>query len=277
MKKEKTSRDIPERISTRIWSELPKEETDDESAPITVCHGYDFYNDLLDNFTWTELFYLLLKGDLPSKKNSALFNLVLCSIINPGPWDWSTQAAMTAAVTHATVGNCLLTGMAVLQGRFNGALCLEQSMLMIQENTPTHFNKKNAEKMLLAAENRFTDLPGYGLSRGKRDFRAVNLMKTINDKYEIDKHLRFALEFEKYLVVKKKIWLTSIGVCAAVFSDLGFTPKEGHGIYLLAAGPGILSHLLEQMQGSWHTYPFHPAPAYKGPKNKTLDTDQKIY
>ncbi|MCE5194996.1 MAG: hypothetical protein LLF28_06015 [Nitrospiraceae bacterium] len=276
MNKQKTSRLVAEKIKTRIWFDIPADKIDRFYSKKSLCHGYDFYNDLLGKLSWTELFFLLLKGELPSKKQSAVLDLVMTSIINPGPRDWSTQAAMTSGVTKTTVGNALLTGLAVLQGRYNGALHVEKAMEMLSEGLDI-LKKTNLKNLYKILGKKHPDFPGYGLYYTKQDARAKRLIQLIKKDHSTGKHLILAIKLEPLLAKNKKIRLTLQGVVSAVFLDLGFSPQEGHGIFLIASAPGLLAHLIEQRQKNWNEYPFYDPPEYKNPVKKTLKKDQRVY
>ena len=50
-------------------------------------------------------------------------------------------------------------------------------------------------------------------------------------------------------------WL-SPGICAAVFLDLGFAPREGAGLFQLICAPGLLAHGLELADKPINSLPF---------------------
>lgn len=265
--KEKTSHPLPDKIHTSVGAEVD----DGERGWIHLCHGYDLYNDVLERYGWSELTYLHIRGELPTKNESARFDFILRSVINPGPTDWATQAAMTAAVTHTPVGNSLLAGLAVLQGRFHGALAVEKAMEMLGDLTQQQGNYD--DNFLSGILKSYPDLPGFDQPErvnGERIKKIIGLIPAIS---EPDDHLQAALQF----AAKQGMALTKLGLFAAVLSDLGFTPRQGHGLYLIAAAPGILAHLLEQMEGTWASYPFGSPLEYAGPKDRDLSENQRCY
>ncbi len=277
MKKEKTSRPVANKIKTEIWADIHHQSEEKLDNEITLCRGYDFYNDLLGRYSWLELFFLQLRGDMPSKKESSILNIVMSSIINPGPRDWATQAAMTAAVAKTTVGNSLISGLSVLQGRYHGALCVENAINMFQDADSIAAKNESLPKAISILQEKYPDLPGYGLYYSERDKRAIRLIELVKEEVGQGKYLTLALEIEKKVSREKGIWLTIAGAVAAVLTDLRFTPREGHGIFLISAAPGILAHLLEQMKGDWNLYPFYEPPEYDGSRDMRLKNNQKIY
>lgn len=272
--KENTSRHIPSKISTGIWAEAP----DAQGNLATLCHGYDFYKDLLGRYSWNDLFFLLLKGELPSDKESSLLNLIMASLINPGPKDWAIVAAMTASVSQTTVGNSLLTGISALQGRYNGGLCIEKSMEMFRDAQLRVAEGESLSEFLPPLEKQYPDLPGYGHDRSERDKKAIRGVELIKGMNGNGAFLDLAVEMEKEFAARKNIWLTMPGVAAAVFLDLGFEPIAGHGLFIIASLPGVLAHVVEQMRkNGWNTFPFYDTPKYDAEKIKAMDADQRVY
>lgn len=265
--KEKTSHPLPNKIHTSVGAEV----NDDERGRIHLCHGYDLYNDVLERYSWPELTYLHIKGELPSKHESAKFDFILRSVINPGPTDWATQAAMTAAVTHTPVGNSLLAGLAVLQGRFHGALAVEKAMEMLEMLTQQQDNLDN--HFLSGILKSYPDVPGFDRPEKVNEERIKKIISLIPENSEPCNSLQVALQFAS----KQGMALTKLGLFAAVLCDLGFSPRQGHGLYLIASAPGILAHLLEQMEGNWTSYPFGPPLEYVGPEDRDLSENQRCY
>lgn len=277
MGKERTSRPIARKIRTQIWCDIPESAADEFHSGRSLCYGYDFYRDIPGRYSWTEALFLLLKGRLPSAGEASLLDSVLCSLINPGPRDWATQAAMTAAVSGATVGNCLMTGLAVLQGRYHGSLSVEGCMAMLREGTGLLENGASLRKAVTAVIGGHPGLPGYGLHYTGRDMRAARLMELAEREGPCGRSVELARAVEKRISRTSRVWLTLAGASSAVLLDLGFTPQEGHGIFLLSAGPGLLAHLLEQRAGNWNSYPFPSPPEYQGPRKRKLTRRRRAY
>lgn len=276
MSSNNTSKPISKKILTEIWTEISGQDENPYSINNCICRGYDFYEELLGNFSWNELLYFLLKNEFPQEKVCKCLDILMSSIINPGPRDWSTQAAMTAAVTKTTVGNSLLAGLSVLQGRYNGALNIEQSMRMFYELVK-NFKEFNFKKILRQVNDNYQDIPGYGPYYSTKDYRVKLVLEKIIPLLSKSTYTDFALRLEKNLLKEKKIGLTINGLFSACLCDLNFTPYEGHGLFLISAAPGLLAHLIEQMKRDWNEYPFHPTTTYKGHQNKKIAKNQKTY
>jgi citrate synthase len=243
-----------------------------EHGSLHICHGYDLFNDLLGKYSWLELTLLHLNGELPGKREVGIVDFLFACVINPGPKHHATQAAMTAAVTHTPVGNSLLVGLAVLEGRHRGALEVEQAMLFFCELAELAAGEAIHYETLC---KKYPDLPGFE----QADAEKAKQMKTMLARLEKrmgpygNTHLQAVVNFAE----EKKIQVSPIGLFAVGMVELGYEPRQGHGLYMIAAAPGILAHLLEQMKGDWRTYPFGEPLLYEGPKGLHPDPDKCCY
>ncbi|MBI4619451.1 MAG: citryl-CoA lyase [Desulfobacterales bacterium] len=256
----KSKREVAEKITTRIWYEKGKK--DNRFYPEkSICWGYDFYGDLLGRYSWTELLFLLLRGELPDEKENRILNYVMCSVMNHGPRDWSVRAGMNAAIGKTTIGNCLIAGLAVLQGSYCGAMDMEDAMRMFQKGLSL-LKEEGVEEAVLELLKEYPEIPGYGLLYSERDMRAVRLIELVKEEGFKEDYLRLAIEIEKIVVEKEQIWLTLGGTAGVILLDLGFTPEQGAGIFLLSGSAGILAHSLEQLPKDWNEYPMYWNPEW---------------
>jgi len=75
----------------------------------------------------------------------------------------------------------------------------------------------------------------------------------------------------------KPIPMNIDGVTAVIFSELGFPPPMGRGLFILSRSVGILAHAWEQMQRGERIkgpMPKEIPYTYSGPKSRTFDPDR---
>lgn len=260
----KSPKAFAEKIQTSIWRETPLKDHA-FNAEETFCRGYDFYGDLLGKVSWEELLFLQLRGELPSPTTLKLFNLVMVALANPGSRDWSTRAAMCGAIGKASVGNCLIAGLAVHQGQAQGADLLEETMCWLQKTAAQNKKRKN----LKACFSQDTP-PGFGWWYTSRDVRAEKFLEVAVKLSKSSDYVQLARRVEALTVGRGQGWLRLQGAVGALLLDLGFTPKEGAGIFLVAATSGLLAHTIEQLPRRWNEYPVYWRPEqyeYQPPRN----------
>jgi citrate synthase len=232
------------RVTTAIWNE--KAADDNPFYPReSYCCGYDYYGELLGRFSWTSLLYLQLRGELPDTRQAGFFDLMLSAVMNPGPRDPQNQSAMAAAVGGCPVGGSLMAGFGTSQGSREGGGAVEACMAMLDLLVA---GEVVADRALLT--ERFgdgEDCPGFGLWFGEKDHRAPLVGNLIRSRGYPDRRLS--------LLETLGDDLRLYGVFAAGLGDLGFTPRQGHGLFMISGGGGMLAFLCEQYSVHWSGFP----------------------
>ncbi len=252
-------------IHSSFWQEIP-EGDNPFSAAICRCGGYDVYGDLLDKVTWAENLFLLFHGELPSPRQTQCLNGLAVALANPGPRDYSVQAAMAAGAGGSTAASCLMAALAVGAGNFAGAREVYQAITFWEQckrDLPQwrlHLRKWEDTR---ATDTDMTDIwpamehpPGfapYGKScstpvRQTLDYLAQ--IQTEGNLYWLQQHRR-ALE----ALTRQPLALS--GVAAAALTDLGFSSQQGELLYLLLRLPGAAAHSIEQHWRGSRDFPFY--------------------
>jgi len=265
-----------ESIRTAICHEQPSD-SNPFVAQKTLWHGYDAAK-LAERHGWTEILFLLARGELPSPAQDRLLNRLMAALANPGPRDAAVRAAMNCGVGKTSLPTILSTGLTVRGGMAEGAMHIEAAMWFLAGQLPAD-PERNVEahdhpKQLVDDYRRFWQEhhddevvalpeipPGFGLHYGDRDPRALELLRLVGD--DRGAGVRLALAIEGVLAAEETpLFLTLPGVAAAVLRDLGFSPEHGAGIFLIAGSAGILTHGVEQLPRNWNEYPFWNDKAY---------------
>lgn len=234
-----------EKTATKICQEVPSEDNP-YIAKKTLCHGYDII-ELMRKKSFTDVFFLLFKGELPSKDENELLEALMIALINPGPRHPATRAAMSVGIGKTNNGHILPIASSILSGEYRGGGCIEASM---------RFFRKNQKKIVLeiyseqiskidTAETAWeTAFPGFGSIFGGVDIVAGDIAKYLNSLKGAGLALKFGSELVDLLKPHGIGWSIP-GVAAAVFADLGFQPRSGISLFQLLSSPGLVAHGLE--------------------------------
>jgi len=234
-----------DRVATRIWQEIPAAHNP-YIAESCQCHGYDTL-ELAEKRSFSDVIFLLQRGELPSAQQSRLFETLMVSLSNPGPRHPATRAAMNAGVGKTNPAHILPISQSVMSGDYLGGGEVSASMTFLRKN------RKNAPGQIayeLVTRNKQPDegdwhiAPGFGSRFGDIDIvpeRIATLLMKLPGKGPA---LDWANEFVKPLREYNISWL-STGLAAAVFLDLGFHPRAGAGLFQIMSSPGLLAHGLE--------------------------------
>jgi citrate synthase len=274
-------KELSNRVITSIWKEEPR-----AGNPFypekSRCHGYDFYGDLLGSFDFIQILYLILKGELPSRRRKDHLSLLLSAVINPGPRDPAVHIAMAGAVSGAPTGSALGAGLAVAQGSVEGGAAVEETMrwLLLCRQTLLAAHDRTAEMAAFMARvsdpmhwepvfGKPAPLPGFGRLYGERDGQALRVIGILKERGLSGFYLRLLLAAERRLDPEEHGWIRLHGAFAASLLDAGFSPEQGNGLFLIARSGGMLAHLCEQFGRNWREFPTWFGPGfyrYGGPK-----------
>jgi citrate synthase len=248
---------LENKIKTSIWSE---KQADDNPfyAEKSYCHGYDFYNELLGRYSFTELIFLHLRGELPSRVVNNHFNLLLTAVMNPGPRDLQNRAAMSAAIGGCPVGGALMAGFSCAMGELEGGLAVEAVMCMlpdIKEQTDRIGEFPFSYDELVERYQNNGQLPGFGLLYAEHDTHARRLLALLREKAWDGPFVRLLEQMEEVVAGGCEHRVRLYGVLAASLLDLGFSPYQGHGLYILSGGAAMLGFLNERYSQKWYEYP----------------------
>lgn len=244
-----------ERTATRIWQEQSSADNP-YIASSALCHGYDLL-ELMEKRSFVDVFYLLFRGELPSKDEAQLLQSLMIALINPGPRHPATRAAMNAGVGKSDPVHILPIAAAVLGGEHAGGGIIEASMRFLRKHQAT--DPHQYARQLLAPTSNPNELiphiPGFGQQYGGVDLLAKNIAAQLCSLKAAGSALRWgcecAAELESY-----GIGFLNTGIAAAVFADLGFQPRAGGSLFQLLGAPGLVAHGVELANKPITSMPF---------------------
>ena len=219
-----------------------------------VTRGYN-QRDLIEKIRYSDMVFLLLKGNLPSVKESKIFNHVLVSFCDHGVTPPSTQTARLIASSGSPI-NSAVAG-ALLSFGYKHAGAIEKAMDLYQSKIKTvrlindpDIDNKQIASLAIEIYNEYVlkdkKIPGFGHRYHSVDPRADKLIEVAIDEGFIGPHLKLALALQDLVSDKKDIMLNVDGANAAILSDLGFDPELGLGVFIIGRVPGIIAHIHEE-------------------------------
>ncbi len=245
-----------ERISTRIWQEEPASHNP-YLAEHCRCHGYDLL-ELMAHCRFSEVLFLLLKGELPSEDELQLLEALMVALINPGPRHPATRAAMNAGVGKTYPQHILPIALSILGGEHLGGSEVERSMRFLAKHLgkdPEGVLEDTLKKAVRPKEGDWHIVPGFGSRFGGIDPMPQKIARHLVDLPGGGRALAWGDALAKALHPHDMGWLTT-GVAAAAFVDLGFLPRMGSGLFQIICAPGLLAHGLEMAPRPITAMPF---------------------
>jgi citrate synthase len=254
-------------VRTRIWLEEP-EANNPYATRAAYCHGYDVFGDMLGRTSWPEMVFLLLRGERPSRGETAMLEALGVALANPGPRDASVHAAMCAGVCGSTAASTLMAALAVGAGRLGGA----RDVLLAME-TWTEFGTDIAAwraRLSTPAPAMASIWPGADHPPGF-DPHGVTTSTTVMQTLAclastgVGTHCEWLAEHRIALEEEARCPIGMSGVAAAAFMDLNLSPAQGEMLYLLLRLPGAAAHALEQREYGYRNFPFFPVELQDDP------------
>lgn len=244
-----------ERPETEIWHEHASA-NNPYLTETCRCHGYELF-ELIQCRSFVDVFYLLFRGELPSSKQARLLEILMIALINPGPRNPATRAAMNAGIGRTRPVHTLPIALTVLGGTENAGE-IEKAMMFIIENLssdPQETAKRLTSQSSKPSQGDWRIAPGFGSHFGGIDPIPSQIANLLIKQSDSNDALNWCMQFSQTLNTYGMGWLIS-GVAAATFCDLGMKPRAGGGLFQLLCAPGLLAHGLEQSDKAITGMPF---------------------
>ncbi len=216
-----------------------------------LVRGYNLM-DLVGNYNYADLTYLLWRGELPSHNHSCMMDALLTVCLEHSLNAPSVDAARFVASCGVPLQSAVSAGVAAIGDWHGGAI--EQAAKMLQEavvrmNSTHHSPKETAEELLRELTNRRERIPGFGHPTHTSDPRTKRVLEIAKETQLLGPHMKLAqaMASSTEKVLRKHLILNVDGCIAAIISDMGFDWRLGKGFFIVSRTPGLIAHAYEQM------------------------------
>lgn len=245
--------------------------------------GYPI-QDLIRGATFPETIWLLLRGELPTEAEARLLEAALVASVDHGPQAPSIASARMAITCGIGLNNAVATGVNLLGDVHGGAgqQCMELLASLCEQAAEGTDLAEAAEETVRAAKARRTPVPGFGHRFHPRDPRRGPLLEAVEaavaDGVLDGRYLSAATALERVLSGgARPVPMNIDGVSAVVYSELGFDPALGRGLFVLSRSVGILAHAWEEHRAGTRIkgpLPKTVLAAYDGPGRRSLPAEE---
>ena len=224
-----------------------------DKTSITV-RGKDLCSQLIGEVDFTDYFYFLVTGQLPSADQRFFTNAVLVAIAEHGLATSIQAARMTLAAAPdamqgAVAAGILGCGSVVLGSTEACGRFLSQLVGQAKESGQTFEDVARAGLKELHAGK--LPIPGYGHPKhSSGDPRTDRLLGLAKSRKIVGDHITMLLAVEKIIpeVYGRTLPINVSGAIPAVMLDVGFPLAALKGIPILARTASLIGHLHEEMQ-----------------------------
>lgn len=189
---------------------------------------------------FADAIWLVLSGETPSEKESELFKTVLSSSIDHGVGNPSTVSARTVQSGGNEMNSSVAAGVLALGDKHGGAI--EGGMRMLQ-------SEKDAGEIVQEKLEAGEKIPGLGHKvYEEEDLRAEKILEKAEELNLVGRYVeKMRAVQEEFAEEKVKLVINVDGAISAVMSDLGWDPRLGKGLFIIARTPGLVAHVHEEM------------------------------
>lgn len=255
------------RKATEWWST----EIIDMKPGIIRFRGFPI-EQLIGHVSFPQMIWLMLKGDLSSPDQAALMEAALVSAVDHGPQAPSIAIGRMAVTCGLPLNGAMASAINVLDDVHGGAG--EQCMELYADIA----RRMDAGAELQAAVEAGLDafvaehgkiVPGFGHRFHPVDPRSPRLLELVDlarERHVVSGRFAEIGRGVEALMARRKgrtIPMNIDGATAVIYSELGFSPALGRGLFILSRSVGILAHAWEQsQQGGRIKGPMPPGIAY---------------
>ncbi|MDP7149660.1 MAG: citryl-CoA lyase [Paracoccaceae bacterium] len=218
--------------------------------------------ELIGNLSFSEMIWLMVRGDRPTADQAGLFEAALVSAVDHGPQAPSIAAARMAVTCGLPLNNAMASAVNMLGDVHGGAgeQAVELYHHIDQFDGPTSAGLDDWISL------RGKIIPGFGHRfHNPVDPRAPRLMELVTIAVEAGacsgRYAEIAKAIEQQLAHRKgsAIPMNIDGATAVIYAELGFEPALARGLFCLSRSVGILAHAWEQkLQGGRNKGPTPP-------------------
>lgn len=245
-----------------------------------LLRGYPV-EELIGEVSFVDTIWLMLRGDLPEPGQRRLLEAALVAAVDHGPQAPSIAAARMAATCGLGLNNAVATGVNLLGDVHGGAGQQCMQLLADLDQAASQGTGLDAAAEHLVADHRASGnrIPGFGHRFHPRDPRRDPLLTLVEQAVVHEevpgRALRAGIALERALAQgrSRPVPMNIDGATAIVYSELGFPPELGRGLFVLSRSIGILSHAWEERTAGTRIkgpIPRALLPDYDGPAHRDL-------
>lgn len=238
---------------------------------------------LIGRLTFPQMIWLMLRGEVPTAEQAALLEAALVASVDHGPQAPSIAISRMSVTCGLPLNGAMASAINVLDDVHGGAG--QQCMELYAEIDEAAGEDADLDSVASEVWARWNErgiryAPGFGHRFHPIDPRAPRLLGMVDELAAtgavsgrfaaIGRAVENAISAGK----SRRVPMNIDGATAVIYSELGFEPALGRGIFILSRSVGILSHAWEQsQQGGRIKGPMPPQIPYNytGIKHRDLD------
>lgn len=254
----------------------------DMSPGVIRYRGYPIEDLIRERVSLAQMIWLMTRGELPTRTQSALLEAALMSAVDHGPQAPSIAIARMAATCGVGLNSAMASAVNVLGDVHGGAG--EQAVelyLAIASRLDAGATEDESVSTGLQAfvESHGKVIPGFGHRFHPVDPRSAPLLELVDEAAErgevSGRFARIGRMVEAKLSASKgkPIPMNIDGTTAVIYAELGFPAPLARGLFCLSRSVGVLAHAWEQTEQGGRIkgpIPRQYIPTYEGQAQRKI-------
>lgn len=217
---------------------------------ITV-RGKDLVRDLMGKLTFTEMIFLQLTGEMPSRAQTTILDAVLVTIMEHGLIPSALVSRLTVYGAPESVQGAVAAGLLGVGDRFAGTASACAVLLEALVAAPAAEREALATARVKALRDENKPVPGFGhpihTGGDPRVERLIEIVKSTDTDGAFLDALDVLVPVVRQVTGKSLVVNVSAAMAAAL-GEAGIEAGAMRGIILTARCAGLAGHIFEEMQ-----------------------------
>jgi citrate synthase len=222
------------------------------TADKIVVRGHDLVDELLGKASLGDVAFLELKGRLPSKQESIVFNAITVTLVEHGMTPSAIASRLTYYGAPESLQGAVAAGLLGMGDRFGGSAEAAARMLQeaLQEAEPEADLQALAGRIVGEHKAAKRTIAGLGHPVHKPvDPRTAKLFELAAENGFSDRHVELMQRIgdEATRAYGRDLPVNATGAIGAIASELGIPWRVCRGLAVMARAIGLVAHLQEEM------------------------------
>lgn len=210
--------------------------------------GYDLTADLMGKVSLGDIAFLELKGRLPNREESIMFNALAVTLVEHGLTPSTIAARLTYYGAPEALQAAVAAGLLGMGDRFGGSI--EEAARILQEAPNAGDLREIARQIVEAHRASKQVIPGIGHPVHKPDDpRAVRLFELARELGFSGRHMQLMerIAEEATRAYGHDLPVNATGAIAAIATEMDFDWRVTRGLAVMARAIGLVAHVQEEM------------------------------
>lgn len=219
-----------------------------DATSITV-RGRDLVNDLIGKISFTEMFYLLITGSMPTPAQTRALDACLVTLMEHGFTPSALVSRLMAESTPGQIQVSIAAGLLAIGDVHAGTM--EGCAALLTQGVDVPDQEGWCRQVVAEHRSRNAAVHGFGhrLHRPE-DPRAPALLRVARENGFEGRYVKLLLKLSATIdeAAGRHVTINATGALAALLLEIGIAPEVVRAIAVVSRSGGLVGHILEEQR-----------------------------